>query len=879
MQYEQYEHPDQDEPMHPGMMPNGYEEEGGTRMLATSCLICDHPLRDPASLERGVGPICAAKHGMFAVTGAPDMAALGRALETAPPLMAAAIREREGDPRKAVSAAIHAAGRAWETHASDYAYYIGSAMEIASALGFAGTARALQAVFVEGRKFDEEGNPVGKQKPQGIVVTAVQGGQWEIELPLIESKNVWFETNNAMKAAGSRNQKDQRGRWHTTFPGNDVQWIKILNALVPTLAGTLGVLPSGETFIVPADRQAVPQPATAQAPAGAGPEGAVQQEPGRLPKDAASLEAGDTVYLKGKPMVVAWVSPDRVRTILLTPENAARSMKEKGFLHGKQFGGITAGMRDVVVTPPTTAEVAQVAETTDKPAGRAAAEREMPEQLMAHQREGVLWLCQQGSGLLAYDMGLGKTAIAIVAADYPALVVCPKSLKANWVKEVTMWRPDLTAVAVETGKKREAASLAAAERADVTVVNYDILSRYVEQFQARKFKTLIVDESHYIKNFRIGPRKNEKTGQWRTVPTGSARAIAVWEVAQSIPRRALLSGTPMSNKSPCEMFGQLHLVAPDEFPKFKPFGERYCDPQQIRAQGRNITTYEGASNILELHERINGKYMLRKTKDILNLPEKWRRTKLISLDDATAKEYEAAASDLFAFIRARGGWEAMERAERAEVLVRMNTLSHLTGVGKVEAFLEEVQQHWESTRRPLLIFAQHVDVQHALLNALKALNYRVGSILGGDEDREATKERFQEGVPVSAPPEQRDYYDILVLSIEAAGVGLTLTRAQDVFFIERTWTPSKLAQAEDRVHRIGQKNQVTITYFDAPGTLDEKFGEMLMKKLATAKGVMEGVVLSQEDVAAGIFGSITGGGMKPNQRGGAESYPDWIEPT
>jgi len=873
MQYEPYE----GEHEHPGMMPNGYEEEGGTRLLATSCLICDRPLRDPASLERGVGPICAARHGMFAVTGSPDMAALARALETTPPLMATAVREREGDPRLAVSAAIHAAGRAWETHASDYAHYVGSAMEIASALGYAGTARALQAVFIEGRKFDEEGNPVGTQKPKGIVVHEAQGGLWEIELPFIDSKNVWFETNNAMKAAGSRNQKDHRGRWHTTFPGTPVQWIKILNALVPTLAGTLGVLPNGETFIVPNDRQPVPEAPTVQAPASVGPEGAVQETPGRLPKDAASLEPGDTVYLKGKPMVVAWISPDRVRTILLTPEQAAESRrKENGYLHGKKYGGITAGMRDVVVTPPTQAEVAQVAETTDRPAERAAATREMPERLMEHQREGVLWLCQQGSGLLAYDMGLGKSAIAIVAADYPALVVCPKSLKANWVKEVTMWRPDLTAVSVETGKKREAATLAAAEKADVTVVNYDILSRYVDRFQARKFKTLILDESHYIKNFKVGPRKNDK-GEWRTVPSGSGRAVASWEVSQGIPRRFCLSGTPMDNKSPCEMFGQLHIVAPDEFPRFKPFGERYCGPKQIRAQGRNITTYDGASNILELHERLNGKTMLRKTKELLNLPEKWRRTKLISLDEETAKQYEAAAEDLFGFIRERGGWEAMERAEKAEVLVRMTTLSHLTGVGKVEAFLEEVQQHWESTHRPLIIFANHRDVQESLISGLRALNYRVGAI-PGNEDREETKVRFQEGVPASAPPEQRDYYDMLVLSIGAAREGLTLTRAQDMFFVERTWSPFHLAQAEDRIHRIGQKNQVVITYFDAPGTLDEKFGDMLMRKIATAKGVLAGVSLTQEDAAAEIFGSIGSGGMKPNQRGGAESYPDWIEP-
>lgn len=860
-----------DEPRYAG---NRYEAEAGTQMLATRCFICGRDLRDPESLERGVGPVCADKFGVFVPAGSPDARALAAALDTSPPAMAEAVRTHEHDPRKAVSAAIHAAGAAWQSNASDAARYIGSAMEIASALGYAGTARALQSVFIEGRESDADGNPVGSARPKGIVVSDL-GGSWQIELPFIEARNVWAETNAALKAAGARNRKDARGRWQTLFQAGEIQWIKILNALVPTMAGRLGVLPSGETFIVPNERQPVPEPASVQAPPSVGAEQPVEQQPGRLPKDVSELRPGDTVYLKGKPMVVAWISPDWVRTILLTPENAARSMQEKGFLHGKQYGGVTLGLRDVSLTPPTDAEMATVAETTDKPASRAAT-RELPEKLMPHQREGVFWLLQQGSGLLAYDQGLGKTACAISAADYPALVVCKKSLKENWVREVAMWRPDLSAVRIETGKKREQATLAAARGADVTVVNYDILNRYVDEFRQRGFKTLIVDESQYIKNFRIGPRKNERTGRWTMAASGSDRAVAVWEVAQSIPRRLLLSGTPMDNKSPCELFGQLHLVGPAEFPKFKPFGERYCDPQTFMAKGRSVTTYEGASNLLELHERIDGKYMLRKTKEILDLPEKWRRTKLISLDDETAKQYALAATNLFEYIRERGGWEAMKRAERAEVLVRMNTLSHLTGLGKVEAFLEEVQQHWESTYRPLLIFAQHRDVQEALVTALKTMNYRVGAILGDMSERERNDavDRFQRGVPESAPPEQREYHDILVLSLTAAREGLTLTRAQDVYFIERTWSPWHLLQAEDRAHRIGQKNQVVVTYFDAPGTLDEKFGVMLMKKLGTGTAVLGGVQLTQEDVAAEIFGSR----MTPNSAH-SEPYPEWVEPT
>ncbi len=872
---------------HTGRMTrNGYEREAGTVMLATTCLICGRPLRDPESIERGVGPYCAQKHGMLAPTGAPDAAAYQAALATAPALMRESVEQRGGlrDPRQALSAAIHAAGSAWERQQSDATHYIGSAMELATALGYDGTAKALRRVFIEGWKYDEDGNPIEQGRPRGIVVkesAPSRTGQagWELMLPYLD-RNLWSQTKASLKAAGVITYKDQRGAWHDVFPATERQWLLVLNALVATLAGTLGVLPSGETFMVPSERLPVPEPESVRAPEGAGPERAVEQGPGRLPKDASELETGDTVYLKGKPMVVAWISPDRVRTILLTPENAALSMKEKGFLHGKAYGGVTAGMRDVSVTSPDAAEVTSVEQTTDKPVTRAAESRDLPETFFPHQREGALWLLQQGSGLLAYDMGLGKTGVGLVAADAPVLVVCPKSLKENWVRETAKWRPDLTAVRIETGKRREEKSLEAASRADVVVVNYDILKRYIEPFRARGFKTLILDESHYIKNFRYGPRKDPNTGRWNDEPTGSDRAVAAWEVAQSIPRRICLTGTPMDNKSPCEMFGQLHLVAPDEFPKFKPFGESYCDPQEVIGPGgKTIMTYEGASNLLGLHERINGKFMLRRTKELLDLPEKWRQTKYLSLDEATTKEYARAAKDLFAYIHSRGGWAAMKRAERAEVLVRMSTLSHLTGVGKIEGVLEQAQQHWEGTHRPLLIFAQHADVQEALLAGLQALNYRVGAIGGGmsEKQRQDVVDRFQRGVPESASPEQREYYDILVLSLTSAREGLTLTRAQDVWFAERTWSPQHLAQAEDRAHRIGQKNQVTAVYWDAPGTLDEALGRMLSAKVAVAGGVLAGVSMTQEEVAAEVFGSL----MTANSASRAtdvQSLPEWADP-
>ena len=857
----------------------GYELEGGTQMLAQSCIFCGRPLRDPESIERGCGPYCAEKHHVFAATAPLDEASLQHALETAPPVMRLAVEEKMPNARKAVSAAIHAAGKAWETRAADQGWYIGSAMEITSALGFPGTYEALKNIYILGVKYDEEGNIIDTgKKPPGIVVVDRGGDQWQLKLPWLES-NVWRPTMDALKAAGIRNRKDQSGNWESVFPGTEIAWLKILNAMVATLAGRMGVLPNGEVFVVPKDKQPVPESSTAQAPAGVGPEKGTSPEPGTLTKDAKSVDAGDHVWYRDEEMVVAWVSPDRVRVIALTLANAERSMAELGYLHGKRFGGISMGMRDVRFTAPTPKEKSVVEEDTG-PLKQEAKHREFPEAMFPFQREAALWLCDRGSGILAYDQGTGKSVVSLAAADAPVLIVCKSALKVNWLREVAKWRPDWTAMKLEGKDVKKPETIAQALKVDALIVNYDVADRFVEPLAEREFQTLIVDESHYIKTLRLYWKKDDH-GRWQPRLQGSNRAKAVWTMAQPIERRFMLSGTPLANKSPCDLFSQLNLVAPREFSSFRPFGERYCDPQEIYTPGgRTVTKYEGASNTLELHERINGTYMIRKTKEevLPDLPKKWRQTKLLTLSEDIAKEYERAAKDLLRYIRDEGGWEAMGRASRAEAIVKIATLRRLCAMGKVEGFVEEVMEQLESGR-PLVVMAFHREAQIAIHAALKEAGVRVGRVSTDQTKAQYQQDidAFQQGLPLDAPVDQRQFLDVLVCSIEIAKEGITLTRASEMYFLERVWSPFALAQAEDRIHRIGSTgDKVTITYFDAAGTIDEYLGELLMGKLKTAKEVLEGVELSETEIAGVLFGQMAGK-LKPN-RGGELAMPGWVEP-
>jgi hypothetical protein len=233
------------------------------------------------------------------------------------------------------------------------------------------------------------------------------------------------------------------------------------------------------------------------------------------------------------------------------------------------------------------------------------------------------------------------------------------------------------------------------------------------------------------------------------------------------------------------------------------------------------------------------------------------------MSEDVAHEYRAAASDFLAWVRQRGGPQAAMRAARAEVIARLTTLRRLAGLGKVPVTIERAERHLRDTGRPLIIMGHHEEALDSIESALSTLGFRVGTITGKvtGKARQRAVDEFQSGLPTTKPPEKRKYLDVLVCSITAAGVGLTLTRAQDMIIFERVWRPFDLVQAEDRIHRYGQENKVVITYIDAAGTIDDKLAALLAEKAETAGQVLDGVNLDEDEaqdrVVRDMFGQLT----------------------
>lgn len=487
--------------------------------------------------------------------------------------------------------------------------------------------------------------------------------------------------------------------------------------------------------------------------------------------------------------------------------------------------------------------------TPSEPVVRVLSDRGVPPGAYPHQGEGIRWLDATKFALLADEPGLGKTMQAAIAADARVVVVCPAAMRIEWQRELGHWRPEWASYVVRGTKRLDIEQL---RQHHAIIINYDILAHHVDDLVSLGLETLIVDEAHLGKTL-------ERTPGGRL--SGSQRAVAVAQLAGAAKSKAFfLSGTPLENR-PIELWPILYMTSPEAWKDYVAYGRRYCAGKMVKIPNRPNMKWDfsGKSNQRELHERLKP-VMLRRTKDILDLPPKMRQTIFVPLDAATEREYAAAMRDFEAWVLEEGGVRAVMAHRAAPAVTRLTALRQLAARGKLEAALDWVVTHAEGTGRPLVVMAHHRAVTDGLATKLSEMTFRapsggparafrVGRIIGGvsDSKRTADKDAFQAG-----------QLDVIVCSIQAAGVGLTLTRASESLFVERPLKPSLAVQAEDRIHRISQQNRCTITYLDAAGTIDQWVRELLADKTATAAGVIDGVDLDDHAAEAFVLGRVLG---------------------
>lgn len=438
--------------------------------------------------------------------------------------------------------------------------------------------------------------------------------------------------------------------------------------------------------------------------------------------------------------------------------------------------------------------------------------------LRPFQAAGVEYAIDSGCRtFIADEMGLGKTiqALAVIQREkaFPALVICPKAVRLNWVQEAERWLPGVS-VGYSKGRKLP--------DTDILIVNYDVVVKLKQDLIDRGFQAIVLDESHYIKS-KKAQRTKAIAGYW-----DKDRREHVPGIVDNIRVRLALSGTVVMNR-PSELVSQLEFLGRmQEFGKSWDFLQRYCDATETRFGW----DFSGASNLTELSERLRSTCYIRREKAVVarELPPLQRS--IVPVEIKHRREYEARLRDVISWMRTY--WDSRteedtEASYRAQALVRIEGLKQLVAQHKMDSVVDWVVNYLSVTDDgKLVLFAHHRAIQDALFENLREFN--PAKIKGGDSDdeRERNIVKFRSD----------DSCRVIVASIKAASVGINLQNASAVAFAEFGWTPAEHDQAEARVHRIGSNHESINAYWlVAKGTFDDDCVDLIESKRAIVDAI------------------------------------------
>ena len=446
---------------------------------------------------------------------------------------------------------------------------------------------------------------------------------------------------------------------------------------------------------------------------------------------------------------------------------------------------------------------------------RAKAGEQFRGKLLNFQKEGLDFLLKSsGNALLADEMGLGKTVqtLSYVATEkqtFPVLVVAPLVTLNNWEREITKFMKkksrngriieseSSTATIIRTGKSKELPVT------DFYIINYELLYKRLSDLSKLNIRTIVCDEVHNL----------------RSKTTQKYKAVKKLAALPSISYRIGLSGTPIYNRG-SEIWPIVDILKPGLLGSFKEFCEYFC---YVNEKGKAIVLENKRAS---LRNELQKHVMLRRKKsDVLKeLKDKVRYKEVIDADtdyyfDELGKiwtKLEAEQKDAESAFDKSASYQRAIQSER-----------QIAGVAKLPHVINFVKNIME-IEESVVVFCHH-KVIHKLLHE-KLGEFSPVSIIGGQSDkmRQEAIDKFQKGES-----------KLMIAGLRAGNVGINLTRAKYVIFAELDWSPAIHRQAEDRLHRIGQKNTVFAYYLIGNGTLDDHVANILVDKSYEIDSIMD----------------------------------------
>ncbi len=437
-----------------------------------------------------------------------------------------------------------------------------------------------------------------------------------------------------------------------------------------------------------------------------------------------------------------------------------------------------------------------------------------------------------GNALIADEMGLGKTVetlayLSTVEEAFPTIIVAPLIVLRNWKSEIKRFlKMKIPQTVIEDQpsdprcyliRKGKSEKLPPAE---FYIINYELVAKRLDDLIKLNPTTLILDEVQNLRN----------------MGTGKFNAIDQLAAHPHLKYRIGLSGTPIYNRG-SEIWGIVDILQKGILGSYYEFCRTYC-----------WTDYRGKGHVFEekqkaLSELLQESVMIRRRKkDVLKeLPEKTRYKQIIGIN---SEQYEEEIQKIFSEIDdAKEAVNNASKDERKTKVFQLNAMyqkaisseRQSAGIAKAPYVVKYIKELMELDEK-IVVFCHHRIVHEILMKGLSEFN--PCHIIGGqtDNQRQDAIDTFQNTDPGEIMSWNKR--NLLVAGIRAGNVGINLTAASYVIFAELDWSPAIHRQAEDRLHRIGQRKAVFAHYLVGEETLDDTIVNVLVDKALEIDAVM-----------------------------------------
>jgi len=453
-----------------------------------------------------------------------------------------------------------------------------------------------------------------------------------------------------------------------------------------------------------------------------------------------------------------------------------------------------------------------------------------------YQKKGIQYMVEHKRTFNGDDMGLGKTAETIAAVSiaraYPCLVVCPAAMKMTWKREFMKFIGK-NAVILDNANKDSWQRMFETGICNVFITNYESVKKYfIRRVRGKRvtvrslvldrrtaiFKAVVIDESHRVKNSTCHYSK-----YLEAICRGKEYVF-------------MLTGTPVVTRVR-DLVQQLKIMGRmDDFGGTASFVKRFC------------TSGVSDEELGVLNSLLWRTCYFRREKSLVlkELPEKVRQ--FYSCELTNRKEYDAAEADLISYLKRYKSTsdEKLKTAAMNEAIIKIGVLRQISAEGKLEE-AKNLINDYISAEKKVIVFTAHKNIASRLHSKFKGSATVTGS--DSQEQKQKAVDRFQ----------NEKGCNVIIVNMQSGGVGITLTAASDVLFVEMPWTAADCDQCECRAHRNGQKNSVTCVYLLGKDTFDERMYDIIQKERSTSSIITGAVDDTKETIIKRMSESLKAG--------------------